>query len=238
MEIMYYGHSAFGIKTDGHLVLIDPFFTGNPHTDVDPLSIRPIAIIVTHGHGDHIGDTVKIAKESNAIVISSYEICNWVAREGHQNIHPLHIGGGSRFEFGYVKLTIAHHGSSSAEGVVVGTPSGVLLCGNEGTIYHAGDTGLFLDMQLVGEINPIDIAMLPIGGNFTMDITDALKAVDLLKPRVVIPMHYNTFPMIKADPMEFVSKLPKNIQGLVMQPGVPRKVSINGRRRERIFDLV
>lgn len=220
MELTYFGHSAFSIKSGKFLVLVDPFFNGNPHIKVDPFSFQPTAVVVTHGHSDHIGDAIDIAKKSNALIISNFEICNWFMKEGVSNVHPLHIGGGNKFEFGYVKLTIAHHGSTSNEGISLGSPCGVIISIDGKTIYHAGDTGLFMDMQLIGELTSIDVAMLPIGGNFTMDIRDALRATEFLKPKVAIPMHYNTFPLIKANPEEFVSKLPKAIKGVVMQPGI------------------
>ena len=221
LKLLYHGHSCWEIEDGTHRVLIDPFLTGNPLADVKPDAFTKLdAVIVTHGHGDHIGDGVQIAKRTGALVIANYEVTGWFQARACKG-HPLHIGGGANFPFGRVKLTIAHHGSTGPDGEALGNPAGVLLKMGGKTLYHAGDTGLFLDMKLIAEMNgPIDVALLPIGDNFTMGIDDAAKAAEFLGAGVAIPMHYDTFGFIKADPNEFVRKVEaKGLKGAVVKPG-------------------
>jgi L-ascorbate metabolism protein UlaG (beta-lactamase superfamily) len=163
-------------------------------------------VLLTHGHGDHLGDGISIAKKNNATVIAPYELATYCSNVGCQ-VHPMHIGGGYDFPFGRIKLTTAHHGSGADLGdkalAYMGNPCGFLVTIGDKTVYHAGDTALFMDMKLIGEMNTIDVALLPIGDNFTMGIPDAVKAVEFLQPRLSVPMHYKTFDVIDADPIEF-----------------------------------
>lgn len=208
LELTFHGHSCWELAGANRRVLIDPFLTGNPKADVGPQAFRGLdAIVVTHGHGDHIGDTVEIAKATGALVVSNYEIAGWFGKRGVP-AHPLHIGGGRQFPFGHVRLTIAHHGSTGPDGEALGSPAGVVLRMADRVVYHAGDTALFYDMKLIAEMNgPLDAALLPIGDNFTMGIRDAVKAAELLGARVTVPMHYDTFDLIAADPKEFQARL-------------------------------
>ena len=220
IEVTWYGHSVTLIKTPMARILIDPFFNGNDMTEMDPGDVEADVIVVTHGHSDHVGDTVEIAKRTGALVISNFEIINWFTAQGLENVHPLHIGGARAFEWGRAKLTIAHHGSSMPDGSYGGLAAGVILYLGGVRIYHAGDTGLFYDMKLIGEAN-IDLAMLPIGDNFTMGPDDALRAVKLIEPTRVVPLHFNTFDVIEQDPDEWAVRVSKetNAEVSVMQPG-------------------
>lgn len=212
MNITFLGHAALLIEHGSFKGLIDPFLTGNPVYQPNPNDIKDIThIFVTHGHQDHVGDTLNIAKDNNAMIISNAELASlfW-HKDNSLNIHAMHIGGAYDFDFGRVKMTPAVHGSSyrDEEGVHEGgNPGGFLLTIDGITIYHAGDTGLIYDMKLLEEDN-IDIAFLPIGGNYTMDIKDAVRAVSFIKPKRTVPIHYDTFPLIQADPHEFALLLP------------------------------
>ncbi len=197
-SVKWLGHSAFQVITGGKSILIDPFFNGNPAAQISAGDVAADVILVTHGHGDHVGDTVEIAKRTGALVISNFEIITWFQKQGVENAHPMHIGGSHRFDFATVKLTIAHHGSELPDGSYGGNPTGIILKIADGNIYFAGDTGLFYDMKLIGEEN-IAVAVLPIGDNFTMGPEDSIKAIKLLEPQTVIPAHYNTWPLIDQD---------------------------------------
>ncbi len=205
-KLTYLSHSAWLIESGQHVIAIDPFLEGNPMAKVKPADIKADYIIVTHAHGDHLGDAIPMAKASGGTVISNFEIINYVTSQG-ANGHPMHIGGSHVFPFGKVKLTPAWHGSSFPDGSYGGTPAGVVLTVEGKNIYHTGDTGLFMDMQLIGEMTPIDIFLVNIGDNFTMGIDDAVKAVEFVKPKLTIPMHYKTFDVIDVDPQEFVDKV-------------------------------
>ena len=206
--VQYLSHSCFLVEAGGKKLLIDPFFTGNPKAPKGTDQIKPDYILLSHGHSDHLGDGLEIAKRAKATIIAPNELAVWCAQKGVQT-HPMHIGGSWKFDFGRVKLTIAHHGSAAGPGPngweYTGNPCGFLVMADGKTLYHAGDTGLFLDMKLIGEMHPVDLALLPIGDNFTMGVTDAIKAVEFLHPRQAVPMHYDTFDLIRADPQEFAA---------------------------------
>jgi L-ascorbate metabolism protein UlaG (beta-lactamase superfamily) len=209
MKLKYFAHSAFQITANnGKIILIDPFLDGNPKSPVKSKDVKADYIILTHGHGDHVGDAFKIANKTSTLFICVNELANYCIDKGFK-AHNMHIGGAHNFDFGRVKFTIAHHGSMTPDETYAGEPSGVLITIDGKTIYHTGDTGLFYDMKLIGEMNPVDYMLLPIGDNFTMGINDAVKAVELANPKIAIPMHYNTFPVIEADPEEFRNKVEK-----------------------------
>ena len=220
MKITFIGHSALYIETENVYALIDPFITGNPQSTLTADEITKLThIFITHGHVDHIGDAVELAKKHGALVITNFEIANHLAQQGI-NVHPLHIGGRKTFDFGVVKMTAAVHGSAipTPEGTVDGgNPGGFLLSIDGINVYHAGDTGLTMDMQLLKQ-EAVDIAFLPIGGNFTMDVEDAVRATEMIGAKLVVPIHYNTFGLISADPEAFKSQV-KASRVLVMAPG-------------------
>lgn len=219
VEVTWYGHACFSIEGGGATLLIDPFLTGNPQAAVTAGEVSADYVLVSHAHGDHLGDAVPIAKRTGATVIANFEIATYCQNEGLK-AHPLHIGGGYDFPFGRVKLTIAHHGSSFPDGSYGGNPAGFLLTIESKKVYHACDTALFYDMKLIGE-EGIDLAILPIGDNFTMGPEDALKAVKLIGPKIVVPVHYNTFEVIEQDPHAFARMMEAETTArcVVLEPG-------------------
>ncbi|WP_407269023.1 metal-dependent hydrolase [Radiobacillus sp. PE A8.2] len=221
MKVSFHGQSVVKIVTATHTILIDPFISGNGTCDLNAAEVKPDVILLTHGHNDHVGDTIDIAKKNDALVVAPFELANYLSSRG-LNTHPMHIGGAHQFEFGKVKLTPAFHGSSytdeDGQTIYTGMPAGLLFTAENKTIYHAGDTALFSDMKLIGEMNSIDLAFLPIGDNFTMGPEDALVAADWLQAKQVVPMHYNTFPLIEQDADAFASKV-KPGNGLALKPG-------------------
>ncbi|MBC8449287.1 MAG: metal-dependent hydrolase [Chloroflexi bacterium] len=219
VKVTYHGHACFVIEGGGARLLLDPFLSGNPRADVGPDEVDADYILVSHAHGDHLGDTVGIARRTGATVIANAEIARYCSAQG-LNAHAMHIGGGYGFPFGRVALTIAHHGSSFPDGSYGGNPAGFLITMEGQTIYFAGDTGLTYDMKLVGD-KGIDLAILPIGDNYTMGPDDALRAVELLRPRLVVPIHYDAFPVIRQDPQAFLARVAAEtgVGGQVLKPG-------------------
>lgn len=208
MRLTYHGHSCFIVETTGHRLALDPFFTGNPRATVAARDVRCDYILITHGHEDHTGDALALAKANDATIIANYEIAEYYAALGAKT-HGMNPGGGHDFPFGRVKLTPARHSSSLGTDprapVYLGEACGILLSADGKTLYHSGDTALFLDMQLIGR-TPIDLALLPIGDNFTMGPDDALTALDFLRPQLAVPMHYDTWPLIAQDAPAFARR--------------------------------
>ncbi|MBM3317705.1 MAG: metal-dependent hydrolase [Candidatus Eisenbacteria bacterium] len=218
-QARFLGHAGVQLVHEAHRLIVDPFLTGNPLAAADPGTIEADFVLLTHGHGDHVGDALAIARRTGATIIASYELAMLCAGEGAA-VHPMHIGGAHVFPFGRVKLTIAHHGGGYGPDAsrYTGPPVGFLVTLGGRTVYHAGDTGLFYDMKLIGQLNTIDLAFLPIGDNFTMGIDDAVKAVEFLRPRRVVPMHFDTFPVVAAEPGEFAARV-QGAEVVILRPG-------------------
>jgi L-ascorbate metabolism protein UlaG (beta-lactamase superfamily) len=219
-KVTWLGHAALGLETGGFNLLVDPFLTGNPVCTVSPDECEADFILLSHGHGDHLGDTVSIAKRTDATVITNAELSGWLDKQGVKS-HAQHLGGGYNHPFGYLKLTMAIHGSGLPDGSYGGNPAGFLLTTGDGAkIYMACDTGLFGDMRLIGE-EGIDLAVLPIGDNYTMGPDDALRAVKLLEPAHIIPIHYNTFDVIAQDPDAWAQRVESETDAKVhaIEPG-------------------
>ncbi|SHN05793.1 metal-dependent hydrolase [Gracilibacillus kekensis] len=221
MRVSFHGQSCVKVQTKQHTILIDPFISGNPKSDLDPHAQEPDVILLTHGHNDHVGDTISIAKRTNCLVVAPNELAVYLESRG-LNTHPMHIGGAHQFDFGKVKFTPAFHGSmfedEDGNKIYGGMPGGILFYAEGKTIYHAGDTALFSDLKLIGDQNDIDLAFLPIGDNFTMGPDDALIAADWVKAKRTVPMHYNTFPLIEQDGEAF-SQHVKTGEGIELKPG-------------------
>ncbi|HEY3964640.1 MAG TPA: metal-dependent hydrolase [Planctomycetaceae bacterium] len=220
-SLTWHGHSAWQIDTAGKWVQIDPFLTGNPAAKVAAASLGADFILVSHGHNDHVGDTVAIAKRTGATVIANFEITEWMTKQGVPHVHPMNTGGARTFPFGNLKLTIAHHTSMLPDGANGGNPCGFLIRLTDGRkIYHAADTGLFVDMQLIGE-EGIDLAILPIGDNYTMGPDDALRAVRLIQPQRVIPTHFGTWDLIAQDAAAWAARVKSETaaEPIVLKPG-------------------
>jgi L-ascorbate metabolism protein UlaG (beta-lactamase superfamily) len=222
-RLTYLGHSAFLIEADGKTVAVDPFLTGNPKAACSADDINPGTILLTHAHNDHVGDTVDIAKRTGATVISTFELGEWLQSQGVEGAIAANHGGTVAFDGGTTKLVPAWHTSSydTGNGIVApGVPAGHVVRFGGKTIYFAGDTCLFSDLQLIGD-EGLDVAVVPIGDHFTMGPADACRAVQFLRPRIVIPCHYNTFPPIEQDPQAFKQQVDQgtDADGVVLAPG-------------------
>lgn len=220
-RMCWLGHSCLLLESDGTHVLIDPFLTDNPAAAMTADEVRADFILVSHGHGDHVGDTVAIAQRTGATVVCNYEMSEWFKKQGLSKVNGQQHGGGHHYPFGYVKLTLAFHGSMLPDGSYGGNPAGFLITFKDGTrVYDAADTGLFGDMRLIGE-EGVDLAVLPIGDNFTMGPDDALRAVKLIQPRQVVPIHFNTWQLIAQDGNAWAARVRKETQAepVVLKPG-------------------
>ncbi len=220
IKVTWLSHSAFALDIDGIAVLIDPFLTGNPLAAADPAEIPADYILVTHGHGDHLGDTVPIALRTGATVIAMNEIANWAQAQGVQKTHGQNVGGAFAYPFGDAKFVRAEHSSTFPDGTYAGLACGIVLFAEGKKLYFAGDTGLFSDMQLIGDLG-IDVAFLPIGDNYTMGPDDALRAVEFLRPQAVFPIHYNTFDWIQQDVASWAQRvhIGTDARAIVVDPG-------------------
>jgi L-ascorbate metabolism protein UlaG (beta-lactamase superfamily) len=202
MEIKFLGHSCFTIQTQGKTLLFDPFISGNALAkDIDASKVQADYILVSHAHEDHTADLLAIAQRTGALVIGIWEVHAWLQKQGVTNTHPMNLGGKREFEFGKVTMTYAMHSSSFADGTYGGAAAGFMLEIEGKTIYYSGDTALNQEMKLLGERFTIDWALLPIGGNFTMDAVDAAEAANFLRTKNVIGLHYDTFGYIVLDPI-------------------------------------
>jgi len=202
MKVTFLGHAAFLLEEKGVGLVFDPFLTGNPQAAAKPEDLKVGYVLVSHAHHDHLGDAVDIARRQGAVIVSTAEVAGLCSKQGAKTA-AMHIGGKNPFEFGTIRIVQAFHGA----GVEGGHACGFVVNFFGKNVYFAGDTGLFGDMELIGRLEPLDLALLPIGGNYTMGIDDAVLAVEMLRPKAVIPMHYNTWPVIKADPEEFKRKV-------------------------------
>ncbi|MGI6449378.1 MAG: metal-dependent hydrolase [Desulfitobacteriia bacterium] len=226
MKVRYHGHACFELETSTGRIIIDPFLCGNPTADVTPVDFSKLdAILISHGHSDHFGDAIELAQKTGAVIVSNFELASFAEKFG-VNVHQMHIGGKYQFPFATIKLTQALHGSGIPKGDGTfhygGLACGFLIQAEGKWLYHAGDTGLFGDMELIGRQYNLELAMLPIGDNFVMGPEDAILAAQMLRAKSVIPMHYNTFPVIKQDGQAFINELQRQVpecRGILLQAG-------------------
>ncbi len=200
MDLTYFGHSTFQIETDGTTLLFDPFFEDNPHTDVDPSTLDPDVLLLTHAHFDHFSDTESVLENSDPLVIGTFEVAQYVGQEfDHEAIQPLNEGGSMEFDWGFVEATHARHSSSFPDGSYGGVPVGFVLELEDNVVYNTGDTAPFAEMQWVGDLWDVDVMLAPIGDVFTMGIYGALHATQMVDPDLLVPLHYDTFPPLETD---------------------------------------
>jgi L-ascorbate metabolism protein UlaG (beta-lactamase superfamily) len=219
MDVRFLGHACFTLSDGETTVLIDPFLTGNPNAAVSADEVPATTLLLTHGHADHVGDTVAIAKRTGAPVVAITELAGELGEEGLE-VNDCNLGGTAEFDWGWAKLVPAWHTSTTPKGTV-NTPAGLLINFQDTIVYHLGDTALFSDLQLVGKRHPIDIALICIGGHYTMDRHDAVDAADFVGAKTIIPCHYNTFPPIETDAAAFQTDVEKALDAtvVVLEPG-------------------
>jgi L-ascorbate metabolism protein UlaG (beta-lactamase superfamily) len=224
MEIRWLGHSAFELVSGSHRVLVDPFLApDNPAAVVGADEVEPTDVLLTHGHGDHTAQAVEVAKRTGARCVALTELARWLSEQGVDDVDDPNFGGTTEREWGWVKVVPAVHTSTTPDGKVIGQAAGLVIYLDGTTVYHLGDTALFGDLRLISERTPVNVALVPIGGHFTMDQEDAVTAVELIDPDVVIPMHFGTFPPIEADPERFASDVESSprtsSEVVVLRPG-------------------
>jgi L-ascorbate metabolism protein UlaG (beta-lactamase superfamily) len=225
LTLTFHGHACFVVEAEGRRIIIDPFLSGNPTADVTADQLPKIdAVLLSHGHGDHLGDAIPLAKRHGATIVTTAELAGFCESKG-ATAHAMHIGGARQFPWGKVKLVPAFHGGGvqGDDGTHPATPCGLVLTTGGKTVYHAGDTALTVEMQLLE--GRVDVMLLPIGDNYTMGIDDAVRAVEFVKPQIAIPMHYNTFDVIRADPQEFRRKVGNRADVVILKPGESLKHS-------------
>ncbi|MGC9319927.1 MAG: metal-dependent hydrolase [Armatimonadota bacterium] len=221
--LKYHGHACFSMAAAGKRVIMDPFIRDNPHAVESIEDIDVDGVLISHAHSDHLGDGIEIARRTGATLVATYELALYCQRQGVEEVFPMHIGGGHQFDFGHVKLTVAHHSSAIVtddEIRAISNPCGFLVTMGGKMLYYLGDAALSADIELLGRLNDLDAATIPIGDTFTMGMEDGIIAAKMLGAGLTVPMHYDTFPVIEADPHEFVRRIEaEGLTGRVMQPG-------------------
>jgi L-ascorbate metabolism protein UlaG (beta-lactamase superfamily) len=222
IEVRFHGHACFELLDGDATVLVDPFLAPeNPVAKASADDVEPTHLLLTHGHGDHVGEAVAIAKRTGAPVVAIVELARWLASQGVEETHDPNLGGTVGFDWGWVKLVPAFHTNTAPDGTAIGPAAGLVIRIGERTVYHLGDTALFGDLELVAERTPIDIALVPIGGHFTMDRHDAAVACEMLDAPTVIPCHYDTFGKVEADAEAFKSDVEQRTDSevVILAPG-------------------
>jgi L-ascorbate metabolism protein UlaG (beta-lactamase superfamily) len=239
MKITYYGHSCFGVEIKGKHLLFDPFISPNPlASDIDITKIKADYILQSHGHNDHIADTIAIAEMTGATVIGAFEVVEWLKNHGVEKIHPMNVGGKWLFDFGKVKCVNAIHSSTMPDGSYGGQPMGFVIESDEGNFYYAGDTALTYDMRLIGDYRQIDFAFLPIGDNFTMGVDNAIIAADFVNCENIIGMHYDTFGYIKIHHEESKRKFSRAGKNLTLMKIGESMEKQNSKNSSNIFQTI
>lgn len=216
MRLTYFGHSCFGVETENKHFLFDPFISGNTLAkSIDLKNIQADYILISHGHSDHVADLMTIAQQTGATVIANFEIINWVQQQGYHKVHPINHGS-KKFDFGTLRFVPAHHSSSMPDGTYGGNPGGFLLTNSEGSFYFAGDTSLTMEMKLIPGWARLNFAILPIGGNFTMDVTDAIRAAQFIECKKIVGIHFDTFEVIEVNHEEAKERFEKEGLDLIL----------------------